>query len=74
VPIYRLLADQGLDPEHCEAMAVAFEGLLQELGLRHRSDPVCNRVARHVIELGQQGVRDPKRLHELALAAIKAAG
>ena len=71
MPIYALLKDRGFDPEHCQAMGVAFEGLLQELGLRDRSDPLCTLVAQKIIELGQRGVRDPKRLHELALAAIR---
>ena len=70
MPIYALLKDRGFDPEHCHAMGVAFEGLLQELGLRDRS-PLCTLVAQKVMELGQRGVRDPKRLHELALAAIR---
>jgi hypothetical protein len=71
MPIYALLQSQGFDPEHCRAMGVAFEGALQELGLNDRSDPLCTLVAEKIIELGQNGLRDPKRLHELALAAIR---
>lgn len=74
MPIYALLANQGFDPEHCQAMGLAFEGLLQELGLKDRTDPICNLVARHVIELGRRGVRDPSQLHDMALAAIKSTG
>jgi hypothetical protein len=53
------------------AMGVAFERLLQELGLKDRSDPLSTLVAEKIIDLGERGVRDPKRLHELALAAIR---
>ena len=53
----------------CEG--IAFEGVLAELGLTNRGDPLCELVAAKVIELGQQGVHDSKQLHELALAAIK---
>jgi hypothetical protein len=71
MPIYALLQNGAFDPEHCRAMGDAFEGLLQELGLNDRSDPLCTLVAEKIIELGQHGVRDPKRLQELALAAIR---
>jgi hypothetical protein len=69
--IYALLQNQGFDPEHCQAMGVAFEEILQELELKDRSNPLCTLVAQTLIELGQHGIRDPERLQDLALAAIR---
>jgi hypothetical protein len=71
MPIYRLLRGKAFDPEHCQAMGIAFEGVLSELRLNNRNDPLCELVAMKVIELGQQGVHDPKQLHDLTLTAIR---
>jgi hypothetical protein len=71
VPIYRLFAGQAFEPEHCRAMALAYEALLEELGLTDRTDPLCDMVALKVVEFGQRGVREPSRLHELTLEAIR---
>lgn len=62
MPISRLFEGQAFEPEHCEAMAAAFEGTLKQLGLKERSDPACELVARKIIQLGQQGVRDSGEL------------
>lgn len=52
-------------------MAGAFEGVLQELGLKDRNDPLCNVVAATIIKLGQEGIRDPKQLHDMAIKSIR---
>ena len=67
VPIYRLFKDQAFAPEHCQAMAAAFEAVLQELNLKDREDPLCELVAKKIIELGQQGVRNPGLLRQFAV-------
>ena len=67
MPIYRLFEGQAFEPEHCEAMAVAFETVLKQLGLKDRTDPVCEMVAKKIIELGQQGVRDSGELIALTI-------
>jgi hypothetical protein len=67
VPIYRLFKDQAFAPEHCEAMAAAFEAALLELNLKNRDDPLCELVAKKIIELGQQGVRNPQLLRQFAV-------
>jgi hypothetical protein len=67
MPIHRLLEDQAFQPDHCQAMAAAFEDALQQLGLRDRDDPLCEELARKIIELGQQGVRNPKLLRQFAI-------
>jgi hypothetical protein len=70
MPIYRLFEEHAFQPEHCQAMGIAFERVLAELGLSNRSDPLCELVARKVVELGQQGIDDPQQLRQLALTAI----
>jgi hypothetical protein len=67
VPIYRLFKDQAFAPQHCEAMAAAFEAVLQKLDLKDRDDPLCQIIAKKIIELGQQGVRNPKLLRQFAI-------
>jgi hypothetical protein len=66
-----MLQGQAFDPDHCQAMGLAFEELLQELGLKDRNDPLCAIIATKIIELGQRGVREPTQLHELAMQEIK---
>jgi hypothetical protein len=51
-------------------MATAYERVLLELGLKKRSDPLCELIATKVIELGRLGVRDAAQLYERALAEI----
>jgi hypothetical protein len=62
-----MFKDEGFSPEHCEAMAAAFEALLQELSLNDREDPLCELIAKKIIELGQQGVRNPQLLRQFAM-------
>ena len=45
MPIYRLLEAQAFEPEDCQAMALAYEKLLQEFDLSDRTDPFCEMVA-----------------------------
>ena len=65
MPIYPLLRVSTFDPEHCQALGIAFEACLTQLGLVDRSDPLTVMIAKKIIELGQRGVRDPDRLCEL---------
>ena len=52
-------------------MGVAFDGILQELRLKDRDDPLCEMIAKTIIELGQQGVREPGQLRERALKILR---
>jgi hypothetical protein len=70
MPIHRLLSGAGFDPEHCQAMATAFEGALRDLNLTDRNDPLCDLIAKTIIAFGQQGIREPARLHALTMKAI----
>jgi hypothetical protein len=71
LPIYRLLQGAAFEPEHSKAMADAFEDILQDLGLKNRDDPLCEMIAKKIIELGQQGLRNPQLLRQFALKDLE---
>jgi len=51
-------------------MRDVFEDALRTLGLVDRQDPLTAMIAREVIELAQDGERDPDRLKQLTLEAF----
>jgi hypothetical protein len=71
MPITPFLTGQAFEPEVVDAMSVAFDAACKSLGLRPRSDPASELVAKKVIELAQRGVRDPARLRERVLHELK---
>ena len=71
MPLDGLLKHRGIASEDSERLRQAFNLALRGLYLVDRSDPVCDIVARKVIEIGLDGVLDP---HEIAALAIKRLG
>jgi hypothetical protein len=67
MPIYPLLQNSALTPEHIRAMGTAFEAALAKLGMVNRDDPIVHLVARKVIEVAQRGEQNPVRLCELTV-------
>jgi hypothetical protein len=55
-------------------MGEVFEDVLKTLGLVDRDDPMTTLVAHKIIELVQSGERDPVRLKQLTLAAVRGSG
>jgi hypothetical protein len=49
----------------------AFEGALKDLGLADRNDPAAQVVASHLVTFAKAGERDPVRLRELTLEAVR---
>jgi hypothetical protein len=71
MPIQQLLKDQQhFGPEDIKVLSSAFEEALRALRLVDRTDPATQLVARRIIELAQQGERDPIRLREGAIKGI----
>jgi hypothetical protein len=68
--IYRLLKFAAFDPEDVSCMTTAYEGALVVLKLTDRQDPITELVAKKIIEVSQQGERDPDRLREKALIEL----
>jgi len=54
MPINRILKDKRA-PEEIELLNRAFNHALNLLGVVDRSDPLCDMVARKVIEVGASG-------------------
>ena len=70
MPIHRLLENHAFGPDEIRVLTFAFDDVLRKLDLADRADPVTEVVARKIIELAQQGERDPIRLSERAVRAL----
>jgi hypothetical protein len=68
--IYRLLQNSPLGPEEIAILTDAYERTLRTLNLVDRNDPITQLIAGKIIELGQRGVRDAKKLTELAIKEL----
>jgi hypothetical protein len=68
--IYRLLRDSAFDDQTVKAMKTAYEGALQDLAIKDRSDPLTEIVATKIIEIAWTGERDSARLRERAVEAL----
>ena len=64
---------QSFGPEDIEILSNAFEEAVRELRLVDRTDPATQLLAKRIIELAQQGERDPIRLREGAVKATTVA-
>jgi len=70
MPIHRLLRESKLSPEQVEQLSAAFNRALRTLNLVDRDDPICEIVARKVIEIGQSGLLDPRAIAEAAVKEL----
>ena len=71
MPIRPLIDREGFPAADSAILISAFEGTLTSLGLVNRDDPATLLVANHIITLAKTGVRDPVRLRDLTLEAIR---
>jgi hypothetical protein len=69
MPINRLLKDRRT-PEEIELLNQAFNHALDLLGLVDRHDPLCDMVARKVIEVRATGISGPREIAEMAVVRI----
>ena len=76
MPIARLLQNSNLRPAEREILNLAFIRALRLLHLVDRNDPVCEIVARKIIEIGANGASDPVAISEMAARqlAVSCAG
>ena len=70
MPIRRLLKDAKFEPNEVAVLTRAFELALSALYLVDRDDPVCEIVARKVIEIGANGIHDPREIAEAAVQRL----
>ncbi|MDA9441293.1 hypothetical protein XH98_19785 [Bradyrhizobium sp. CCBAU 51745] len=66
MPLDRFLSDIDVTPEQRHVIELAFKSTLRNLNLIDRSDPVCEIVARKVIEIGTNGVSNAVAISEIA--------
>ncbi|WLA81678.1 hypothetical protein [Bradyrhizobium elkanii] len=57
-------------PEQIDLFNRAFSLALHSMGLVDRNDPLCEIVARKVIEIGKAGALDAKGIAQAAVARI----
>jgi hypothetical protein len=67
MPLHRLLDNHAFGPDEIVILTTAFEGALKTLQLIDRTDPATEMVARKIIQLAGQGVRDPEQLRQMTV-------
>ena len=71
MPIYGMLDGGAFDPNAVSAMTTAYEQTCAALNLIDRSDPVCELIAKRIIEYGRRGQLDPARLCSVVLEELR---
>jgi hypothetical protein len=69
MPITRLLQNASFGPDEIKVLVRAFEEALGTLRV-DRNDPISDAVAKKIIELAQQGERDPILLRRNAVRSV----
>jgi hypothetical protein len=70
MPINRLFREGKIKPEEVERLNQAFAFTLSVLGLVDRNDPICEIVARKILEIDATGTHDPKEIATVAVAQL----
>jgi DNA-directed RNA polymerase subunit H (RpoH/RPB5) len=71
MPIDRIVKEAAFDPEEVQAIVAAYEAALAKLGLKDRSDPVAEMVAKKIVEIARDGERDPERLSDRVVKSLQ---
>ncbi len=69
--IYRLLQGSAFEPDDIVRMTTAYEKALILLGLRSRTDPLTELVAKYIVEIAQTGEKDFETICTLAIERLK---
>jgi hypothetical protein len=69
--VYRLFQSKAFEPEAIAIMTRAHADVCRTLGVSESDDQEANAVAQKVIEFAQRGERDPVRLREHVLQALR---
>jgi hypothetical protein len=67
---YRLLQNVPFGPDEIGCLVAAYEQTLNALGLKPRSDPITQLVARKIVEIAQTGVCDSRQLASIAIKEL----
>jgi len=69
--VHRLYKNKPFEPEAITMMTRAYSDVCRKLGLDEDNRPEANAVAKKVIEFAQRGDRDPVRLRDHVLQALR---
>lgn len=69
--IDRLLREGVFDADSVALMTRGYERVREALGLADRDDPATSMVAQTVLSVVASGVRDPERVYQLVLTALR---
>jgi hypothetical protein len=69
--VYRLFKNKAFEPEAITVMTDAYTDVCRTLGVSDRDHPRADVVAKKVIEFAQRGERDPARLRDYVLEALR---
>ena len=67
MPLYRFLQEAVFDQADIDRMASAYEAALKLLRLTDRDDPICELVAKKIIEVTSTGEKDAPKICARAL-------
>ena len=70
MPINRLLAGSKLGPDEIKRLNAAYSYALRSLSLVDRNDPLCEVIARKIIEVGTAGDSDPRQIADRAVKTL----
>jgi len=71
MPIKHLLRDSKLGPEDIKKLEAAYTYALRSLSLVDRNDPLCEIIARKIVEVGAAvGDSDPRQIANWAVKKI----
>ena len=73
MPIRAILQNEYgpvFEPEDVAKLTAAFEAAISKLGLVNRSDLATTTVAKLIIQLAEDGERDPEKLCDSVLAIL----
>jgi hypothetical protein len=71
MPFSHLIQDGTFDPDTIEIICVAYEGSCKAFGIADRTDPLARLVAKKIIALTKRGERDPDRICDETLKALR---
>ena len=69
--IYKLITSGSYGPDEIKAMTAAYESALVEIGVAARDDPLTEMLAKSILTVTATGERDPEKLKERALHALR---
>jgi hypothetical protein len=70
MPISGRFRDGKIRPEEVERLNRAYAFTLRSLSLVDRDDPVCEIVARKIIEINAAGTHEPEEITKLAIKQL----